>query len=857
MMRILRRLRFLRRTEAFDREFKEELEFHRAELQASLEREGQPDPSFESRRRMGNLTLAREESREVWLWRGLADFRQDVRYALRTGRRDPLFSCLALITLALGIGATTAIFSIVYAIAIARLPYRNPTALVEIHGRDLGSSLSLEQFGAVVSQSRTLSGVAAGRLEMSRLAGDEPNPQVPDVACTENIFDLLGVHAQVGRTFGPADVGRRVAVLSHDWWVQRFGGDPGIVGRSISLNATPYEVVGVMPASFRFPYNRSPALWIPADEGAKAHTEHSGVWLTVARLAAGNSIAAARSELALISDRLPTDPRYPDRRLSVLPLLDAVVGRPVRNRLFVLLGAVALVLLIACVNVASLLLTRSRARTRELALRAAIGADRRRLVRQLITEAILIGLLGGVAGLLLARWTLATLIALIPSGVPRVESIAIDQSVLLCACALSLLSGLLIGILPAWRLCIRALHDELQTGFSLTAPTGTARAGAVFVFAETALAVVLLVGAGLMIRSFALLIQVDPGFNARNIVAITLAERQSSATLEQLRERAKQLPGVREVSGADLVPFQGLTHSSDVQVQGRPVPPFDETNLANVERVMPGYFRMLGLPIVRGREFTDGDRTGAPAVAVINEAAVRRFFPHENPLGTHIYSGFGWPEIVGIAKDARWRSLADEAPPAMYFPILQAPTNFKNGASLLLRMDPSRRISVTDLKAEATAAFSPLAHVFDVQTEDSLVARSAQQWRFQAVLLGTFGALALLLAVVGIFGVTSYSVVQRTREIGVRLALGASRTDMLRLIVAGTARPVIAGLFFGLFGAIIGTRALAAFLFQLKPTDPTTYAAASGVFLVVALSAATLPAYRATRVDPAMTLRHE
>lgn len=863
-MNILRRLGLWVRWRRFDADMREELEFHRAEIQRTLEAQGASpdDAARESRRRMGNATLAREDARQIWIARWMDGLRQDVRYALRTFRRDWVFSSVALLTLTLGIGAATAIFSVVYALALRPLPYADSGRLVRINTSEAGR-LSLEQYDALLAQTHSLAGVAAARMEVSAFRSASTGDRVRDYTCTLNLFDVLGVKPQLGRTFVSSDADQRVAVLDHTWWAKEFGSDPKILGQSIVLDDVPYQVIGVMPAEFEFPYGRSGQAWIPADAEARAHYGRDGEWLTIGRLRPSMSISTARAELALISNRLAdSNPRrYLHRPLSTLPLLEAIIGVSVQTRLFVLLSAVALVLLIACVNVASLLLTRSQARTRELAVRAAIGADRRRLVRQLLTETILMGCLGGAAGVFLAQWMLRAIVGLIPSSVPRIGSIAVDGTVLFVAFALSVGAGITSGLMPAWRVSRRELHDALKDGAPVAAPVGIARVGTWFVFAETSLALVLLIGAGLMIHSFDLLMGVDPGFDRSHLMTITLTLNgpQPPGRIRDLLERARGLHGVTDASGADLVPFFGFTTSTNLQVQGRPTTAFDPSNNANIERVLPGYFQMLGIPLVRGRDFSDRDVEGAPLVALINESAASRYLAGENPIGLRIYGEDGWYQIVGIVKDVKWHSLADDPPPAMYFPLLQSRLLAYSRVTLvtmLVRMNPAMSVSVQDLRAEAANAMGD-ASISDVQSMDALIARSVQQWKFQAVLLGMFGALALIIAVVGIFGVTSYAVVQRTREIGVRLALGAQRSDMLRLILGSTARPVVGGLVVGLFGAVVATRTLAAFLFQIKSTDAPTYAMTAAIFFVVALIAATIPAYRATLVDPIATLRQD
>lgn len=815
---------------------------------------------------LGNLALIEEDTRVVWIWRWPDRVRQDVGYAVRTFRRDWGFTVVTLVTLALGIGAATAIFSIVYAIALKPLPYANSSSLVQVLGTP-AANLSLQQYDAILGQTDVFAGIAGAKFEMSSMPGASGDQHVQDLACTPNLFDVLGVRAEVGRTFAPSEAEGPVVVLDHEWWMRQFGGDRSIVGHVISLSGASYQVIGVMPADFRFPYARPADAWIPADAGARAHTERGTDWLTIARFRPGRSVASAQAELSLISTRLASmDPqRYGERPLRAVPVLEAVIGTAVRTRLLLLLSAVSLVVLIACVNVASLLLTRSRSRSRELAVRAAVGASRRRLVQQVVTETVVISLLGGAAGVLLARWTLDGIVALIPSSIPRVGSIAINGVVLCCAFALSLATGVLAGMMPAWRISRTRMHDTLKDGAPVMAVPGVARAGAIFVFAETSLAVVLLIGAALVIHSFDLLVHEDPGFDRSGLVAVTLDlwHRYPPAEISDLLDRARRIPGVRSVTAGDYsaIPFQNATLLADLHVQGHPQSQaWDRKTATAVEHVTPGYFRGMGIDIVRGRGFTERDVNGAPFVAVINDAEARKDFSSEDPIGKRIggiQDGSHWYQVVGIVSDSKRESLADDDTAIVYFPLLQGSEWEHGPLTLLFRMNPTLHMPAPDLQGKIEQALGPGITITRFQSMDAMIARSLQQSKFQAVLLGLFGALALVLAVVGIFGVTSYAVVQRTHEIGVRLALGAQRSEMLRLIVGSTARPVLAGLVVGLLGAVLATRTIAALLFQIKPTDVRTYAVTAALFLGVALLASAIPAYRASRVDPVVTLRQE
>ncbi len=802
------------------------------------------------------------------------ELRQDLRFALRMLARSPGFALVAVLTLALGIGANSAIFSVVSGVLLRPLPYAEPDALVSVwpegafpRGGFLAFREEARSFAAVAGYGVATELTLFDRGEPARLEGTET---------TANLFRVLGVDAALGRTFLAEEEepgAERVVLLSHALWRQRFGGDPSAVGRSVRLDGVSHTVVGVMPADFRFPSSAT-QLWtpVPFDPGDRIGM-WSERWLNpVARLRPGADLSLAQAEVDAFMPRLremfPWD--MPDgygRGAAVVPLRDEVVG-DVRPMLLLLLGAVGLVLLIACVNVANLLLARAAARQREIAIRGALGAGRGRLVRQLLTESVLLSVLGGALGLGVGAAGVELLTATLPADTPRLEEVRIDVGVLGFTAALALLTGLLFGSLPALRTSHFGLKAALIEG-GRTAGGGRSRRGlaSALIAAEMALAVVLVIGAALLVRSFWNVVQVDPGFQTGNVVSALVAPSESRLGddaarrdfFARLEERLAALPGVSAVSATSQLPFAEGIYGSVFVIEGRPDPATrgGDWPLADAAPVVGADFlRTLGIPLLRGRGFTDADREGAPGVVLVSEALARRHWPGEDPIGGRIrFPGAGeeWRAVVGVVGDVKWERLTEEGRSALYTPLAQGRTG---PMRVVAKTTGDPRTLAASLRG-IVAALDPQTPVSDVRTVDQRISSSVERPRFAMLLLAAFAGVALLLGAVGIYGVIAYTVGQRTREIGVRMALGARSGDVLRLVLAQGAGLALAGVALGVGIALAVTQALRSLLFGVGAADPLTFALVPLLLVGVALLASWIPARRAARVDPMVALRSD
>jgi predicted permease len=805
----------------------------------------------------------------------MESLRQDVGYALRRLRRAPAFTLVAAATLAVGVGANSAIFSVIHAVLLKPLPFGDPDRLVRVSQVWKGkpSVYSPQNFLDLEAQAQSFESLVAldgggvtltGRGAPARLEGAEVGAR---------FFDVLRVPPALGRGFaaGENEPGHgKVAVLGHRLWSDRFGGDPGIVGSTVRLNREPYVVVGVAPAGFSYPEGAE--VWMPLEYDTIFRTKSRGSWFLeiIGRLKPGISVQRARQEVATIAARLEHE--YPDMDAgvgaTVTPLHEAIVG-DVRPALLVLLGAVGLVLLIACVNVANLLLARGVARETELAVRSALGAGRGRLLSQLLTESALLALLGGAAGTFVAWLSLDALLALQPQGVPRLAEVRIDRTVEAFAALLSLLTGLLAGIVPALDMARRATSQALREGARGVLGVHGSRLRSGLVVGQIALAMILLAGAGLLMRSFVRLRHVDPGFASANALTFRLSlpeaayaqDSQRAAFFDELLPRLAALPGVRSAGAVAGLPLGGSRFNLSFEVEGRPpLSPAEQPSM-EVRVATPDYFRAMQIPVRRGRGFQAGDVDGAPAVALLSESAVRKFFPNEDPLGKRIVLGWRRPEgkpraggeVVGIVADVKEQGLAIENAPEIYLPYAQLP---------IMSMDVVLQTAVRPLSLQAGA--QAVVHALDaelpiarVRSLEDIVARSISEPRFYVLLLASFAAMALLLAALGIFGVMSYAVVQRTREIGIRVALGALPAELVRSILLEAVRLAAVGVGAGLAGALALSRVLERLLFQLSPNDPATLAAVGVLLTAVAVLASYLPARRAAAVDPLIALRSE
>ena len=791
---------------------------------------------------------------------------QDLRYAARTLAKSPGFTAVAVATLALGIGATTAIFSVVDGVLLRSLPYPEPERLVAI--RDHVSALDLADLEAGAPSFAGAGGAASQPLD---LTGDGEPTRVAGALVADELFEVLGARAAVGRPLHRSDDrfgGDRVVALSHAFWRQRWGANPSVVGRTLTLGGQPYTVVGVLAPGFELP-DLAADVFVPLRVGYPDAARYRGVHFLLSswRLKTGVSLARAQAELDAVARRLGAD--FPEenkgRTFPMAPLLDRVVGVS-RAPLTILFGAVGLVLLIACANLANLLLARAATRRSELAIRAALGAGRSRLVRQLLTESLLLGLTGGAFGLLAAGWVKDLLLARMPEGLPRAEHVAVDGRVALFALGISLVTGLLFGFLPAWRASRADVADSLRGG--RTVRGGSARLRGALVVSEIALAFALLAGAALLLRAFAHMKAVDSGFTPAGVLtaSLELPEARYRAVPEQTRLRLRLVevlnaPPFERAAMISEIPLGGSSLGHNVVIEGRPpVPKGEEPELIS-RSVMGDYFGTMGIPLRRGRDLAETDRDGMPLVGVVNERMVREFFPCQNPMGRRIRWARAegeprWIEIVGVVGDVTHYGLAVGERPAIYTPYAQSQDHWKRWMQVVIRTRAGSDGAALLLK-QRVGSVDPLLPVSRLRSMQEVVAASLARQRFQAQLLAAFAAAALLLAAVGIAGVMATTVKQRTAEIGVRMALGARPGRVLLEVLAQGLRLVAFGIGIGIAAALAGSRLLGSFLFGVQPTDPPTYAAAAAVLALAAMAACLVPALRATRIDPIAALRAE
>jgi len=809
---------------------------------------------------------------------------QDIRFGLRMLLKSPSVSIIATIALALGIGANTAIFSVVNAVLLRPLPFPEPDKLVALfetntqRGQIRGSH-SYPNFMDVRAQTTVFERVASYHGSDYILTGHGEPARIQGLVATTDLFPLLGVQPLLGRTFLPEeDKGSengRVAILSEQLFRKRFNSDPSILNQAITLDGRPFTVVGVMPASFEFPIQNEPVeLWttIAGDAaGEEPITAQRGAHFlqVIGRLKPGVTQEQAQAELTTIAARL--EQQYPDtntsKGLRVDSALTALVG-DIRPALLILLGAVACVLLIACANVANLLLARATSRHKEMAIRAALGASRMRVIRQLLTESVLLSLVGGAVGLLLAVWWSDLLVALGKDDIPRALHVGIDWRVLGFTLGVSLVTGLIFGLAPAHHSARGELVEALKDGSRGTSDGG--RRGGIrnlLVVIELAIAVVLLVVAGLLIQSLWRLRNVNSGLDPHNVLTfnVTLPEvkyntdRQSQFFID-LKSRLEATPGVQAASTISPLPLNGDRFVISFEIEGRPLAPKDHP-AGEFFTTGVGYFRAMGIPIVKGRDFDDRDKRGSTPVAIISETFARQIFPNEDPIGKRIKPGISsienespmMREIVGIVGDVRNQNLSTEPKPAYYVPQTQVPFN-QLVAVIKTNAEPHSMISAVTKDVAAMDTDVPL---FGIKSMEEYLSASVAAPRFNTTLLSIFAGVALVLTIVGLYGVMSYSVVQRTNEIGIRLALGAQSRDVLLMIVKQGSKLIVLGLVIGLVGAFLATRVIASLLFGVTTKDPFTFVAAAVLLAIVALLACYIPAWRATKVDPLEALRYE
>ncbi|MHC4696218.1 MAG: ABC transporter permease [Planctomycetota bacterium] len=800
------------------------------------------------------------------------NFIQDLRYAFRMLLIRPGFTAVVVLTLALGIGANTAIFSVVNAVLLLPLPYSDPDQLTMIWQSNPGSGLgrstvSPPNFIDWRNQSKSFQGMSVFRFEAFNLSGRDEPERLIGTRASASLFSVLGAETLLGRTFRPEDDQRGadpVVVLSHALWERRFGSDQALVGRTLTLSNVPHTVVGITLPGFAFP--RRSELWVPYIFTEDELTQRGSVYLQViGRLRPGVALRTAQAEMDAIAGRL--ERAYPESNtgwgVSLVRLHEQMVSGA-RPTLLALFGAAGFVLLVACANVANLLLARASFRTREIAIRVALGASRSRVFAQLLTESVVLALVGGGLGMLVAFWGTDMLTRLAPTGVPRLGEAGVDTHVVGFAFAVSVLTAVLFGVGPALQGSRYDLHDSLKEGGWQTAVTRRSRRlRQSLVVAEFAIAFVLLVGAGLMIRSIARMQAVDPGFDPRGTVATRIdlpaskyaEERQQATFFKEVVERIEALPGVRCAGAVTTLPLGRSNLMFDFTIEGRPRPERGQELVAGFDAMTPHYFRTMGIPLVRGRVFTERDDASAPLVAVINTTMARTHWPGEDPVGQRIAIGSGdtiW-EIVGVVGDVKHDSLTGDARSAMFIPLEQAPFSFSN---LVVRAERDPMALASAIRG-AVWSVDPHQPLGSMRTVEQYLADATSAPRATMLLLGVFAAVALILSAVGIYGVMSYSVSQRSHEIGVRVALGARALDVAKLMLSQGAVLVALGVGIGLGGAIALTRVLRSLLFGVGATDAATIFAGAIILTAVGLLACYVPARRAMKVDPMVALRYE
>ena len=813
----------------------------------------------------------------MWGFKWMEILWQDVRFGVRMLVKSPTFTIVAVLALALGIGANSAIFSVVNTILLRPLPYPDPDSLVMVwedrtkagYPRDTPSPAN---FISWKEQSQTLLGMSAyTNLSVSLTGVGEPE-RIEGQRVSASLFPLLGVEPLMGRAFLPEEDqpgGNRVAIMSHGLWQRRFGSDPNIVGKALMLNGESRTIVGVMPANFEFPA-RENDIWVPIafppDEAARRGAHFLRV---IARTKPGVSVEQAQAEMNTIAAGLQQ--QFPQTNTAVgaalIPLHEQLVG-DIRPALLILLGAVGFVLLIACVNVANLLLARASARQKEIAVRIALGAGRLRLVRQFLTESILLSALGGAFGLLLAVWSIKLLTAFIPANISQAKSVSIDAGVLLFTVGISLLTGLIFGLAPALQASRFNLNDTLKEGGRDATSGGRGgRVRNLLVVTEIALALVLLIGAGLLINSFWQLRNVDPGFQTDNLLTMKVVlpplkypdTARRAAFYDELTQRVQALPGVRAASVTTNLPLTNRGNGMGFTVEGRPELAPGQSNSAVVRVVSPNYFQTMGIKLLGGREFTDQDTADAPVVLVVGETMAKRFWPGEDPVGKRIKFGSfnstaDWLSIAGVVKDVKHFELNTNDREQIYLSYRQAGFFEPRDLAVRTEVDP---LSLAASVRNAVWGIDKDQPVSNIRTMEEIVSESVARQRFNTLLLGIFAVVALVLASIGIYGVMSYSVTQRTHEIGIRMALGAQALDELKLTVGQGLKLVLLGLFIGLAAAFGLTRVMSSLLFGVSPTDPITFIVIPLVLFAAAMLASYIPARRAARVDPLIALRNE
>ncbi len=813
---------------------------------------------------------------------------QDLRDGIRLLTKKPGFTAVAVIALALGIGANSAIFSVVNGVVLRALPYKNPESLIMVWSRrpllqaQTGSSefpVSAADFLEWREQNQVFDQIAAFHTQSFNITGNREPEFLGGVRASANLFSLLGVDPILGRTFLTEEDqpgAGHVVIISHGLWERRFGSDPQIIGQKLILNDEPYTLVGVMPPGFQFPRKGempagyqfprqadlyTPLAWTPGQAGNRGRS----FLAVIARLKPQVTLAQAQSDMQAIAGRLTE--QYPqfntNKDVFIIPLHQQVVGK-VRPALLVLLGAVAFVLLIACANVANLLLARAASRQKEIAIRTALGASRSRVIRQLLAESVILALTGGGLGLLLSIWGIDLLLAISPANLPRVDAIRVDGRVFGFTVAVSLLTGIIFGLVPALQASKTDVNEALKEG-GRASSTGHNRFRGLLVALEVALSLVLLIGAGLMIRSFVRLLNENPGLNPQSVLTLDVglprnkySGAQQVAFFQQVIERLQALPSVNAAGAIYPLPLSGGEEGMGFGIEGRPPAAPGEYSTAGPRWVSPDYFNVMGISMLRGRGLTERDGTDTTRVVVINEAMADRYFSDEEPIGKRIAfdqlnGGPNWREIVGVVRNVKHSALDSNPQPEFYIPFTQSPSPFM---TFVVRTagDPLSLVGVVRAEVLGVNKDQPISNV---HTMGELVSNSVAQRRFNMLLLSIFAGVALLLAGVGIYGVMSYSVAQRTQELGLRMALGARTSHVLVLVVKQGMALAFVGIGIGLGASFALTRILASLLYGISPTDPVTFSVIALLLASVAFVACYVPARRGTKVDPMIALRYE
>ncbi len=812
----------------------------------------------------------------------MQDFLKDIRYGVRSLLKRPGFTAIAVITLALGIGANTAMFSVINAVLLRPLPYRDPARLVTIWEESPERGMyqmpvSLANLRDWVDQNQTFEQISAYTFTNLNLTGTGEPARLGTVRSSANLFPLIGATPVIGRSFLPEEDkegANHVVILGHALWQSRFGSDPGIVGKWLTLNNQSYTVVGVMASNSQFPVgfgymgkvlNDPIDLYVPLAASGRETERGNYSFFAIGRLKPGVTIDQARAEMTTIERRL--EKQYPDGNtgigISLVPTQEQTV-KEIRPGLLVLFGAVAFLLLIACANIANLLLARAASRKKEIAIRTALGASRLRVLRLLLTESLMLSLAGGSIGFLLALWGTDALMALEPDNIPRLNEVGVDARVFLFTIAVSIVTGIVFGLVPGMRAAKPDLNEALKEGSrGSMGSAASKRTLGVLVALEVALSLVLLVGAGLMIKSFIRLQQANLGFNPENVLAVNLTlpesrypeERQQASFFQEALTRLQSVSGVQSAGATTSLPLTLSVNGSDFRIEGHPEPEAGKELIINMSSVSAGYFHTLGVPLLKGRDFSDRDNKDSSAAAIINNDLARTYFPNEDPMGKRIKftDTESWISIVGVTGDVKQLGQDIGVKPEIYFPYLQVPAS---SMSVVVRT-ANEPLSLTGAVKTEIQIIDKDLPIDDAKTMQQLLANSKSGRRFNLILLTGFALVALVLAMVGIYGVMSYTVAQRTHEIGIRVAVGAQSRDVFRMVIGQGMMLAMIGVACGLVGAFLLTRLMTSMLFGVEPTDPATFATIAVLLTAVALVACYIPSRRATKVDPLVALRYE